>query len=182
MFKPLSPKTTHLMSEKEVLKRLGIPDFRHLSKDTIVKFISAIPQMDPEVAKKALDQFPQLAEMSLGLARDCRETLLKAFDANSESSKASLAAIDAVIEILSEELKEGELDTEAKAHVMDCLVQLASLARDIHKDNQNFILKGLVIFAGVVVSIAGIAVTALGANGTIDLPDFDSDNDFDEDD
>lgn len=46
------------LSEKKVLKKLGIEDFRHMTKDKIVQFASMLPQMDPEVAKKALEQFP----------------------------------------------------------------------------------------------------------------------------
>ena len=51
MSKLAKRKPARLMSEKEVLQKLGIPDFRHLSKKTAVQFISSIPQMDPEVAK-----------------------------------------------------------------------------------------------------------------------------------
>ena len=70
MSKLAKRKPARLMSEKEVLQKLGIPDFRHLSKKTAVQFISSIPQMDPEVAKKALDQFPELANMALGIAKE----------------------------------------------------------------------------------------------------------------
>ena len=50
-------------SEEAVLKILDIPDFRHLTKDKAIEFVSMIPQMDPEVAIKALEQFPQLKEV-----------------------------------------------------------------------------------------------------------------------
>ena len=49
------------LSEQKVLKQLKIDNFRQLSKDTIMKFASSINQMDPEVAKKALEQFPEFA-------------------------------------------------------------------------------------------------------------------------
>ena len=42
------------LSEQKVLKKLDIPDFRHLTKDKIIAFASLLPQMDTEVAKKAL--------------------------------------------------------------------------------------------------------------------------------
>ena len=43
------------LSEQKVLKQLKIEDFRHLSKDTVMRFASSIQKMDPEVAKKALE-------------------------------------------------------------------------------------------------------------------------------
>lgn len=49
------------MNEEKVLKKLGIKNFRHLSKDKVVEFISMIPDMDPEVAKAAINQFPEFA-------------------------------------------------------------------------------------------------------------------------
>lgn len=45
------------MTEKQVLRTLDIPDFRHLSKEKVMTFFSMIPQMDPEVAKKHWNNF-----------------------------------------------------------------------------------------------------------------------------
>ena len=42
------------IKEKKVLKKLGIPDFRHMTKDKIIKFATMLPYMDPLVAKAAL--------------------------------------------------------------------------------------------------------------------------------
>ena len=41
-----------MLSEAQVLKKLNIPDFRHLSKDNVMSFVSMIDKMDPEVEKK----------------------------------------------------------------------------------------------------------------------------------
>lgn len=172
MQNPIKRKRSRLMSEEEVLKKLGIPDFRHLSKKTAIEFISSIPQMDPEVAKKALEQFPELANMALGLAKEYKEGLQAAIDANDKSSQASLPAINAIIEVLSEQLKKEDLTPEERMHTMDCLTKLAGEMRGIHKDNQNFLLKGLAVFAGVVATVAVGAVAVLGANGRIEAPDF----------
>lgn len=40
------------------LKALAIEDFRNISKDKIMEFVSAIPNMDKEVAIKIIEQFP----------------------------------------------------------------------------------------------------------------------------
>lgn len=50
-----------MMNEQKVLKKLDIPDFRHLTKDKVIKMASMLDKMDPEVAKKAIEQFPEFA-------------------------------------------------------------------------------------------------------------------------
>ena len=50
-----------MMSEANVLKKLDIEDFRHITKDKVIKMASMLDKMDPEVAKKALEQFPEFA-------------------------------------------------------------------------------------------------------------------------
>ena len=55
------------ISEKKVLKKLGITDFRHMTKDKVVKLASMLPYMDPEVAKKALEQFPAFKDLASDL-------------------------------------------------------------------------------------------------------------------
>ena len=49
------------LTEKQVLKQLDIKDFQCLSKDKVIKMASIIDKMEPEVAKKALEQFPEFA-------------------------------------------------------------------------------------------------------------------------
>lgn len=52
------------MTEQQVLDNLGICDWRHMTKDKVIGFISAIPDMDPETAKAALAQFPEYVKFS----------------------------------------------------------------------------------------------------------------------
>ena len=49
------------LTEQQVLKKLKIEDFRHLTKDKVIAMASMLDKMDPEVAKKALEQFPDFA-------------------------------------------------------------------------------------------------------------------------
>lgn len=53
------------LTEQQVLDLLDIPDFRHLSKDKVMKFTSSLPDMEPSVAISALQQFPKFAETSI---------------------------------------------------------------------------------------------------------------------
>ena len=170
-------KPTRLMNEQEVLKHLGITDFRHLSKDTAIEFISSIPQMDKDVVLKALDQFPELANTALGLAKETKESLLAAFEANDKSSQAALTCNNTVIDILTRELDKEELTPEEKLHIIDSLRGLAEESRKIHKDDQNFIINGFAILAATVTVLILGTVAVLGVNGKVGLPDLNDSSD-----
>lgn len=49
-----------LLTEKKILKKLNIEDFRHLTKDKVITMASMLDKMDPEVAKKHLNSFRNL--------------------------------------------------------------------------------------------------------------------------
>lgn len=66
-------------TEIQVLKKLDIPDFRHLTKDKVIAFATMIPGMEPEVAKKALEQFPNFVSISLEIMKEYRGIFMFSF-------------------------------------------------------------------------------------------------------
>lgn len=45
------------LDEKKVLRKLGIDDFRHMTKDKVMVMASMLDKMDPEVEKKPWNSF-----------------------------------------------------------------------------------------------------------------------------
>lgn len=72
------------LTEKKVLKKLGIDDFRHLTKEKVITMATMLDKMDPEVAKKALEQFPEFAKVSKDMLKEYKETLDKGLETNRE--------------------------------------------------------------------------------------------------
>lgn len=167
---PFKPKK--LLSEEDVKRMLGIENFRQLDKKTTIEFISSISQMDPEVAIKALEQFPELGKISIEIAKENREALVAAFEANDKSSAAALASIDAIIAALSKELDKDNLTTEDRRLIVDTLSKLAVEIKDIHKSNQKFFQSNIAIFASVTGAIVLGAIAVVGGNERFQLPDF----------
>lgn len=160
-----------IVSEEDVKKLLGIKDFRHLSKKQVISFISAIPQMDPEVAKEVIDQFPQMANMVVDLAKEYREALDSAIKANEASSKDVAATIDKVIDILSDQLNKEDLTTEERLQIVDTIGQVTGYKLELHKSNQAFLSQGIKYFGLFVLGVVAIGVSAtLGGNGSVNLP------------
>lgn len=72
-------------TEQQVLKKLDIPDFRHLTKEKVIAFATMVPKMNPEVAKKALEQFPNFASTSLDVLKEYRSVIQEAMEDDRES-------------------------------------------------------------------------------------------------
>ena len=73
------------LTEKKVLKKLGIDDFRHLTKEKVITMATMLDKMKPEVAKKALEQFPEFSKVSKDMLKEYKETLDKGLETNRES-------------------------------------------------------------------------------------------------
>lgn len=110
------------LSEKDVLKKLDIQDFRDITKDKVMDFVSILPNMDTEVAKKAIEQFPEFIKFSTEAFKDYRGVLEKTLNANEESSKACFDMYEKVLSILEKcSLKEDISFEEKNIILTKCL-------------------------------------------------------------
>lgn len=148
------------LTEQKVLKKLGIPDFRHMTKDKIVAFATMLPKMDPEVAKKALEQFPEFANTATEIVSYYKEVVEKGFDYNDASVKSFYLTCDAIIETLNEQLKDGNLTFEEKQIVIDKMIELAKMKADKDSENKSFIMDSIktvgAFFLGTVLTVAAV--------------------------
>ena len=78
---------TKLLTEAQVLKQLDIPNFKHLSKDNVMRFASMLQKMDPEVAKKALEQFPDFATTVKDALADYKDVVKSTLAEDAASSQ-----------------------------------------------------------------------------------------------
>ena len=103
-----------MMSEEKVLKKLDIADFRHLTKDKVIKMASMLDKMDPEVAKKALEQFPEFANTTKEMLTEYKVSLDKGLESNNESVKAVYDTYNAIITSLQKKLENENLHLNRK--------------------------------------------------------------------
>ena len=162
----------HLLSEDEVKEMLGIQDFRHMSKRAVVECISSLPLMDPAVAEKVLEQFPEMCNVAFNAVKEYRASFEKALDANDESSKATLANIDSLISVYQKELDRDDITPEERAVVYSNLSKLSESNCEIHKENQRFISNQTMLAAFVTVGVVIGVASVLGGNGKIQLPNI----------
>ena len=158
------------LSEAEVLKKLDIPDFRHMTKDKIINFASMLENMDPEVAKKAIEQFPDFAKMTLQAFKEYRTVLEKTLDASKESSEDCFKLFDKVITALEKCASQEGITFEEKKYYLDNMIEIVRMVEK--KDSENKLFYWKIIGAGTVavISIIGLSAAVLGGKIDIDLP------------
>jgi len=161
---------SNLLSEREVLQQLNIPDFRHITKDKIMTFASMLQNMEPEVAKKALEQFPEFAKMALEVLKDYKSVMEKTLDGNSTSSKECYDIYNEVLDALKSCLEKDDLPFEEKKYYIDKMMEIAKMAENKDSENKGFNWKMILLGTFAVITVAGIGASILGGSTNIKLP------------
>ena len=155
------------LSEQKVLKQLKIDNFRKLSKDTVMKFASSINQMDPEVAKKALEQFPEFATVVKEAITEYKEAAIDVVSKGNEDHKELISMIKSEYQILLEMLNDDNLTVDEKIKILDRVDELQNKVSKENKEMRNYRLKDLGgLFTTIGVGILVLAST-LGGNTEI---------------
>lgn len=162
-----------ILSEQKVLKKLGIEDFRHLTKDKVITMASMLDRMDPEVAKKALEQFPEFAKTTKEMLAGYKDSLDKGMSSNEESVQAFYEINKARTESLQRELDKEGLSFEQKKYIMDEMKEIANQVDKKDTENKKFILGMATLGAGAFIGAMGILASALGGNTKIETNDYE---------
>lgn len=160
-----------VLTETQVLKKLNIPNFRHLSRDNVMSFASMIQDMDPEVAKKALEQFPQFTQIVIESLKDIRETAIKVLDDDKDSTARFYNICDEIIAALKASLSADNLSFEEKKYYIEQMKEVAKMVADKDTEGKKFKWSILVACATVAVFVLGTAATLLGGNSNINSKD-----------
>lgn len=161
------------LSEQQVLKKLHIEDFRHLTKDKVITMASLLDRMDPEVAKKALEQFPEFSASIKSMLDSYKDTLDKGLDSNKESVQTYYASCNSIIESLQKQLTDDNLSFDDKQYIIDKMLEISKMMGEKDSENKKFIATLAVIGATAVGIAAAVLASALGGNTTIESNDID---------
>lgn len=155
------------LTEEKLLKQLKIDDFRYLSKDTVMRFASSIQKMDPEVAKKALEQFPNFANT-------VKEGFIEYKNFASETIKSSDKDHDRLISMIEEEykvlvgtLESQELSLDDKFKIMERLDNLQEKVAEANKEMRMHRLKVMGGVLGGLMTVVLVLASVIGGNSEI---------------
>lgn len=158
----------YMVDEDEVKKALAIDSFRNMSKDKIIEFVSAIPNMDKDVAIKIIDQFPAYTESANNMLAQLNTMCSNAMKENGESQKEAIEAYKKILDDLGELLKKDTITAEERLQITEQMITVADRisAKDTeNKDFLNGIIKyGVPIIGGTLV--LGAAILGVNVKGT----------------
>lgn len=147
------------LTEAKVLRKLDIPDFRHLTKDKVVSFVSMLPQMDPEVAKRALEQFPAFAETNLAIVSCLKDSFGTIVSGNAGNMAEFNARCHEALSALEAELKREDLTDEGRKLVIDGIMGIIGAIGQKDSENKEFLSD---LFSGLL-RYSAIALVILAA-------------------
>ena len=171
----------YTLSEKKALKKLGIPDFRHMTKDKIVSFTSMIHKMDPEVAKEAIKQFPEFKDLSLDIVNTYKSVIDKVVESNEKSQNVFYNTCNDIISSLKDELNRPELSSDERDRIEKKMIQAAKMIGDKDSENKKFHSKLLTIFTVLAATVAATAASTIGSNAKLSIDDEIEEDDDDSD-
>jgi len=156
------------LTETQVLKKLNIEDFRHLTKDKVISMATMLDKMDPEVAKKALEQFPEFASTMRQILSEYKKSLDEGLKQNAEGVKSYYDTCDAIITSCQRELDKEDLSFEERSFILEQMVLVAKMKGEKNTEDKKFIVMMSVIGLTAIGLTAGALITALGGNFKVD--------------
>ncbi len=126
-------------SEVEVKDALGLPDWRHLRKEHVLRLMSMLSDMDSRVALNILGQLPDIAMF----ARVAVEDVAKGHEATLSSNARSMEMVHEVhlarLDLLRGELERDGLSVDERRHLVNQVreVHADALAKDT--ENKRFL-------------------------------------------
>lgn len=142
-----------LISEEQLLHDLDIPDWRHMNKDKIIEFASSMRYLSPEVAKKAIEQFPNFSKMGNEIVSVLKESLDITNQENSKITNRILDENSKILNILEQRLNKPFISRKERDKLIDAMVYVSNNTVELDKQNKNFLSQGLKV-VGTVASLA----------------------------
>lgn len=161
------------LTEQKVLRKLDIEDFRHLTKDKVITMASMLDKMDPEVAKKALEQFPEFSNTAKELLVGYKDTLDKGLESNKESVQSYYDSCKSIIEVLQNQLDNESLLFEEKKYIIDKMLEISRMMGEKDSENKKFIATMAIVGAAAVGIVTAVLASSLGGNTKIETNDID---------
>lgn len=165
-------------SEQDVLNALSISDWRHMSKNKIMAFASEIPNMNPEVAKAAIAQFPEFVKLSTELVKELQVSLETIVSNAKEVNLNVLEQDKMILNALLDQLPNVKTLEERQA-IVDAIVAVSNSEHTLADKHDKFLLSALEKIAK---SLAAIGITAVAVIGGAKVYQSVSDNEKEDDD
>ena len=143
------------LNEKQVLKKLGVKKFSEVSADKALSFSSMLPNINPEVAKKALEQFPEFVKFASNIISEYKGIVLRGYDESSKTTKAYLDSCNKILESLQKELDKPLLSEKKRDKIINKMIEVAVMIDKKDNDTKKYVIKRDITIGTLFVMIIG---------------------------
>ncbi len=147
-------------TEQEVKDYLGIQDFRNVKKDQVIKLVSALGNINPTVAVKCIEQFPEFAKSATLMIQTMSTTCEKAFSAGNEETRQILEIYKPMMDKLSEQFARDDFSETEKEILSRTIVNLGNQLVSIRE-------AGAQERVAIIDRIKNVAISAIAVCGAI---------------
>ena len=155
------------IKETTALKKLGINSFREVTKEKVMELMSMIPDMEPEVAIKALEQFPQFVSCATKALADYKETIIQMIASADKGLEDVLRGRLIEIEELCKMLEDETVTFEQKIEVAALIKELGNLNSEELEKHRDFLTKAAELIGVVVVAAIFGTASILGGRARV---------------
>jgi len=153
-----------LSTEKDVLRKLGAKDFRSISKEQIIEFVSNLDKMPKEVAMSCIAQFPEFAKQATIMVNELNTTCQEAMKSCNEAVQKALEGCQSTINTLKTELQSSEFTLEQKLQINEQIINVNSEMVHLVKYHHNVAMYLANIAAGAAALVVVVGGAILGVN------------------
>ena len=153
-----------LLTEVEVKQKLDISDFRNITKDKIIQFVSLMPQMDKELSIKIIEQFPNYTNMATSIVDKLLNLCNNAIENSKVTEKEAIEAYKLVLLTIKKELEDKEITKEEREKYNNQMIEVADKISEIDIRNKKW-LEGIIKHGSTVMCITlAVGAAILGIN------------------
>ncbi|MFD9394096.1 hypothetical protein ACFWBB_26180 [Streptomyces sp. NPDC060000] len=146
------------VNESVVKRKLAIPNWRNLSKDKVLKFAAAMPEMATELRLELIEQFPAFKDLSKADIDAVTEAHKSTLAANENSQNHFYRASQDQRDALQADLSRDDLSWAQREALHDRLDRNVGRVSEKDSENKQFLGAGmkLVVAAGAVALWASV--------------------------
>ena len=156
-----------MINETTALKKLGINSFREVTKEKVLDLMSMIPDMEPEVAIKALEQFPHFVSYTTKALADYKESIFQMIASADKGLEDVLKGRLIAIESLSKVLEDENITFEQKIEVAAQIKEFGNLNAEELEKHRGFLTKAGEMLSIVVLAALFGTATILGGRAKV---------------
>ena len=157
------------LTEKKVLNKLGIDNFREITKDKVIEMVSLYDKIDPEVVKEAIKQFPEFSKTMVEVLKEYKSSLDETLKENSKSTKEVYDAFNRISTECHTILEKDSLTFEEKMQILHLMTEVSRLISEKDSENKKFIVCVGALGLGAAVIAVNATLSVLGVNTRISL-------------